>query len=370
MKINTKNYKDIIVIISSFIMGGIFMLFIVRYTPLVQHVIGSSNNYIVKKDETKIYEKGSLSKSVEKIYDAVVVIESYENNSLNGTGTGFIYKVDSKYAYIITNQHVIENTSKPKIIFSNDEYTEAKILGKDEFLDLAVLRVDKKYASLIATIGKSMDMNLGDTIFVVGTPLGYNYRGTVTSGVLSGKDRMVKTTISSTNNNEWIMRVLQFDASINPGNSGGPLLNVNGEVIGVCSLKLVDDEIEGMGFAIPIEYAMSHVDTLEKGKKIEWPVLGIGMINVNDSAGKQNNNISVPKNITEGVIVLNIKEKTGAAKSDLKKGDIIIKVDGKDIKDTAYLRYELYQHQASDTIEITYIRNNKERTTKVKLSSE
>lgn len=369
MKSKEKNYKEFIIITSSFIMGGIFTLLLIRYTPLVSKIIGSNSNYVITKDETKVYEKSSLSKSVEKVYDSVVLIETYENDSLSGSGTGFVYKVDNKYGYILTNEHVIKNDNI-KITFTNDEATTAEILGKDEFLDLAVLRIDKKYVGQIATIGKSEDMMLGDVVFTVGSPLGYNYRGSVTSGVLSGKDRMVKTTVSSSNSNDWIMRVLQFDASINPGNSGGPLLNVNGEVIGVCSLKLIDDNIEGMGFAIPIEYAMSHIDTLENGKKIVWPVLGIGMINVTDKAGVQNNDVSVPKNVKEGVIVLSIKENTGAADSSLKKGDIIIKINDNKVKDTAYLRYELYQHQSGDTIEITYIRNGKEKTTKVTLSSE
>lgn len=370
MKNNLKKYKEPIIIAFSFIIGGLFTFMIIRYTPLVNQIIGSNNNYIITKDETKVYEKTSLAKSVEKVYDAVVVIESYEDESLMGSGTGFVYKVDNKYGYIITNEHVISTCDECKVIFSNDDSTTAKILGKDEFLDLAVLRVDKKYISLVATIGKSENIMLGDTIFTVGSPLGYNYRGSVTSGVLSGKDRMVKTTVSTSNNSDWIMRVLQFDASINPGNSGGPLLNVNGEVIGVCSLKLIDDDIEGMGFAIPIEYAMSHIDSLENGEKIIWPVLGIGMVNVTDRASIQTNSITIPKNVKEGVVVLSVKENTGAAKAGLKKGDIIIKMDDNNIKDTAYLRYELYQHQSGDTIEVTYIRNNKEKTTKIKLSSE
>jgi len=370
MKRIFKSYKDIIIITSSFIVGGIFTFVLIRYTPLVYTIIGSGNNYIITKDETKIYEKSSLAKSVDKVYDAVVVVESYDDDVLKGTGTGFVYKVDNKFGYILTNEHVISKEYDTKIIFSNDENTNGEILGKDEFLDLAVLRVDKKYISKIVEIGKSEDMMLGDTVFTIGSPLGYNYRGTVTSGVLSGKDRMVKTKVSSSSNSDWIMRVLQFDASINPGNSGGPLLNVNGDVIGICSLKLVDDDIEGMGFAIPIEYAMSHVDTLEKGKKIIWPVLGISMINVSDRASVQTNNISIPKGVKEGVIVLSIKDKGGASKSDLKKGDIIIKIDDNKIKDTAYLRYELYQHQSGDVIEITYLRNGKERKTKVELTGE
>ena len=212
-------------------------------------------------------------------------------------------------------------------------------------------------------------MELGDTVFTVGSPLGYDYRGSVTSGVLSGKDRMVSIQVSNSSNNDWVMRVLQLDASINPGNSGGPLLNVNGEVIGICSMKLVDDNIEGMGFAIPIEYAMSHVETLENGKKIKWPLLGISMADVTNTSLLAANNININNKQKEGVVVVDIKEGTAAAKSDLKKGDIVIKINDKKTKDIAHLRYELYQYKAGDTIEITYIRNNHEHKTKVTLGS-
>ena len=369
MKRKNNKLKDVFLIVSSFIIGGIAMLALMRYTPLVESIIGSNTNFYVTKDETKVYEKSSLASSVKKIYDAVVVIQAYNNNKLHGSGTGFVYKVDNKYGYILTNEHVISGASEITATLTTDEEVKIELLGKDEYLDLAVLRIDKSKVSLVANIGSSEDMNLGDVIFTVGSPLGYNYRGSVTSGVLSGKDRMVPISVSTSNNNDWVMRVLQIDASINPGNSGGPLLNANGEVIGVCSLKLVDDDIEGMGFAIPIEYAMSHVDSLEKGKKINWPVLGIGMVNTNDSATLAKNDIKISNNIKEGAVIISIKEGSSAAKSDLKVGDVITKINDAKIKDISYLRYELYQHQSGDTIEITYIRGNKEKTTKVKLTS-
>ena len=163
------------------------------------------------------------------------------------------------------------------------------------------------------------------------------------------------------------MRVLQIDASINPGNSGGPLLNANGEVIGICSLKLVDDEIEGMGFAIPIEYAMSHATSLESGEKIQWPLLGISMTNVTDTTNIDRNGIKVDSSIKEGVVVISVADNTGAKAAGIKSGDIIIKINDNKVKDSAYLRYELYQYQAGDEINITLIRDGKEKVVKVKL---
>lgn len=360
---NKKEKKEFILLLLSFFIGGITMILLIKFTPLSSKILGNT----MIKNNTQVYDKSSLATSVSKIYDAVVVVQAMQDNNLSGTGTGFIYKVDNKYGYLLTNEHVLTESNKINIVMSTDEEIEAELLGKDEYLDLAILRIPKKYVSLVASIGKSEDMNLGDTIFTVGSPLGYDYRGSVTSGVLSGMDRMVTTSTSSSNNNDWVMRVLQIDASINPGNSGGPLLNANGEVIGICTMKLIDDDIEGMGFAIPIEYAMSHVDTLEKGKKIKWPVLGISMINVTDATNLRKNELSVPDEIKEGVVVLNIKKNSSAATSNLKKGDVITEIDGIKIKNTAYLKYELYKHQAGDTIEITYLRNGHQKKTKVKL---
>ena len=361
-----ENTKLIFLIVFSFVIGGVIMFALLKWTPLISEVLGT-NNTVVTRNDTQVYEKNSLAAAVDKVYDAVVMVSSYENDNLVSTGSGFVYKTDDKYGYILTNQHVVRDANKVTVTMSNDTEAEATILGGDEYLDLAVLRIDKSNVTLVANIGDSEDMKLGDTIFTVGTPMGEEYQGTVTSGILSGKDRMVSVSVSNTSSSDWVMRVLQFDASINPGNSGGPLLNVNGEVVGVCSLKLVDDEIEGMGFAIPIEYAMNHIESLEKGKAIEWPVLGVSMVNANDRTGLYRNQINVDRNITEGVVVVQAEKGSGAYDAGLTTGAVITKIDGKEVKDSAFLRYELYQHQAGDTIKITYIRNGKEHTVNVKL---
>ena len=133
-------------------------------------------------------------------------------------------------------------------------------------------------------------------------------------------------------------------------------------------MKLVKEEIEGMGFAIPIEYAMSHVEALEKKEAISWPVLGISMLNVADRASAYRNGISIPENIKSGVLVVGITENTGASNSDLKTGDIIIELNGEKVDNIAYLRYELYKYTPEEIIEVTYIRDNKEYKTKITLS--
>ena len=362
-----ENLKNIFLVVFSVVMGGVIMFALLKWTPLINDVLGNSGGNVVTRNDTQVYEKNSLAAAVDKIYDAVAMVSAYQNDTLISTGSAFVYKTDNNYGYLLTNYHVVEEADSVTLTMSDDTEAEATVLGGDEYLDLAVLRVDKSNVSMVANIGNSEDMNLGDTVFTVGTPMGEEYRGTVTSGILSGKDRMVSVSVSNSNSNDWVMRVLQFDASINPGNSGGPLLNANGEVIGICSLKLVDDEIEGMGFAIPIEYAMNHIESLEKGEEIEWPVLGVSMVNANDTTGLYRNGITIDRNITEGVVVVQAEKGSGAAEAGLTTGDVITAIDGEEVADSAYLRYELYQHQAGDTIKITYIRDGKENTVDVTL---
>ena len=368
-KQESKGFSTFLLMVLSFIVGGIAMIGLIQYTPLLDElgVNTKSSNTVVTKNETQVYEKGSIAPSVEKIYDAVVTVRCYVNDDLGSTGTGFVYKTDKKYGYILTNAHVVNDMEKVTVTFSNDEECDVEVLGKDSYLDLAVLRVDVENVTLVANIGSSEKINIGDTVFTVGAPMGYEYPGSVTSGILSGKDRMIKVSIGNSSVEDWVMRVLQLDASINPGNSGGPLLNINGEVIGICSLKLVDDQIEGMGFAIPIEYAMSHVEQLEKGEKIEWPVIGITMANVGETSTLARNGISISDKIKEGVVIVSTQEDAAAEKGGLKKGDVITKLAGQKVKDIAWLRYELYQHSAGDEIDVTYIRNGKEYTVSVKL---
>lgn len=358
MKLKKQEKKEIIMVISSFLVGGLIMYLIMT----------NITTNIIVKDKTKIYDKSSLSSSVEKVYETTVVVESYNGESLDTTGSGFFYKNDNKYAYILTNEHVLTGTTI-KITNSEDESKDAEILGKDEYLDLAVLRVDKSLSKKVANLGDSDSVKIGDTIFTIGSPIGINYKGTVTSGIISGKNRMVQTSVGENKQGNWLMQVLQMDAPINKGNSGGPLFNVNGDVIGISSLKLTDEEIEGMAFAIPIEYAKNHLEELEKGKQMKWPELGISMTNVSNSGTIMTNEITIPDNVRDGVVILNIKEGSCAEKAKLEKGDIIISMDNNPTKNIAYLKYELFQHKIGDKVEIKYIRNGKEKTTTVELNS-
>lgn len=358
--------------------GGILVL-----TILISFICGAIGGYLIlgnlaETDEPVITlnhsgvvltEEDSISKGVKAVYDAVVVVEGFKNNQLVSTGTGFIYKKTSKKAYIMTNHHVIADVQNVKIILSDNTVLDVEVMGSEVYSDIGVLAVDASKVSHVAVIGDSSKLKVGDTLFTVGSPEGSNYAGTVTKGVLSGKDRLVSVALSSTDQYDYYMKVLQTDAAINPGNSGGPICNINGEVIGVTNMKLVDSTVEGMGFAIPIEDALIYAETLEKGEEVVRPYFGIGMCDVTDTQRLFYSQIMLDDDITEGVVVLEVVEDSAAGKAKLQKGDVIVELAGEKTDTVAQLRYELYKHTPGETVEIKYIRNGKEKTVKVELTA-
>lgn len=318
--------------------------------------------------------ENSIANAVDKVYDATVVIQTYKNGTAISTGTGFIYKQDGSTSYIMTNNHVISGGDSAKAIFSDGTIADTNILGGETYSDIAVLTVSSSKVKQVATIGKTEDIRLGDTVFAVGAPLGDTYSGTVTKGILSGKDRLVAVSFSG-NTSDYYMKVLQTDAALNPGNSGGPLCNVNGEVIGVNSLKLTQEgsstsssySVEGMGFAIPIEDALYYAGIIEKGESVKRPYIGISMLDITDNYYLWQSGITIPKGVKSGVAILEVVNGSPAEKAKLQKGDIIFKINDEEISSVAELRYELYKHSPGTKIKITYNRDGKENTTELTL---
>ncbi len=297
------------------------------------------------KREVTVTDKG-ISEAVDKVYDSVVVVESYYKNKLYSTGTGFVYKTKDDKAYILTNHHVIEQSDEVKVVFTNNNKETVKVLGSDAYSDIAVLSVDKDDIIAIAELGSSEELKVGDTAFAVGAPLDSStYAWTVTRGVISGKNRVVET--SST-----IMEVLQTDTAINSGNSGGPLCNSNGEVIGITNMKLASSSIEGMGFAIPIETAIEHAETLMEGKDIERPYIGVEIGEGRESYYSENTFVYINK----------VEKDSPAAKAGLKAGDIILKVEDVEVSTIVYFQHELYKYEIGETIKITVDRDGEEKT--------
>lgn len=351
----------IVTIILSMFVGIAGTIATIHFFPLSKEV----KEKTVKS--VSITETNSIKEAVSKIYNAVVVIESYQNGRQTGSGSGFVYKKDDKQGYVITNHHVIEDATEVKVVNMDGQTIDAKVLGSDEYADIAVLSMNADGVMAVAEIGVSSELELGDTLFTVGTPVDNAYRGTVTKGILSGKERTVSVS-SNSGNGSYVMSVLQTDAAINPGNSGGPLVNINGEVIGVNSLKLVEDEIEGMGFAIPIELVMVSVEKLEKGEKIERPVVGVSLLDVSNTYALYMNRINLDKNITYGAVIVNVEPNSVAEKGGLKAGDVVTEINGEKIEDVAHFRYNLYKYNIGDKIKVTYNRDGKKGEATLTLS--
>ncbi|MEG0408194.1 MAG: trypsin-like peptidase domain-containing protein, partial [Bacilli bacterium] len=337
-------------VIAALFAGIIITICVYKFVPT-----NNLNNKIVKSNVT-IKDETSISESIKKVNDAVVYIETSDAKGVSGSGTGFFYKKNDKKAYIITNNHVVEGSAKVTVTVVSGKSYDAKILGTDMYADIAVLEVDQEACTIVAEIGENANTDIGDTIFAVGSPLGIEYMNSVTKGIISGKDRTVEVSLT---NGEFLMEVIQTDAAINPGNSGGPLCNVEGKVIGVNSLKLVEEKIEGMGFAIPIEYVMTIVNALETGKETPKPLVGVEMLSVGDTWQLYKNGITIDPTIEFGVVLVNVEKGKPADDASLQKGDVIIEFAGKEVKSMGYFRFLLYKQNVGDTVKIKYYRDGK-----------
>lgn len=358
MKSNKIGY--IVVSILSITLGCLIMYGVMYLFP----------NTVVKtvteeKKTVNVVDEG-ISEGIENIYNSVVVIETYKNNKIVSTGSGFAFKEDKNVVYIMTNNHVVENGDKIVLTLSNDEEVEAKLVGKDAYSDIAVLKIDKNSNLKVANLSSAEKIKVGDTVFAIGAPLGKQFKSTVTRGILSGKDRLVETT---NNNDSLLMNVMQTDASINPGNSGGPLCDASGNVIGVTSLKIVESSVEGIGFAIQIDDALNYANSLIENGKIVRGYVGIRMLNASETFQLMRNGITIDKSITDGVVIVEVINNSPASKAGLKEGDVIVKVGNKNVKNISEFRYYLYKHNVGEEVTISIYRNGKIENVKIKIQA-
>ena len=310
---------------------------------------------VVKNITTSELIEDSISGSVEKVYNSTVMVLTSLDGKTVSTGTGFVYKINGNKTYIITNNHVIADGNTVQIEFNNsDKKIDATIIGGDKYADIAVLTIPTKSDYEVVEIGNNEDLKLGDTIFTIGTPTGAN-----TKGILSGKDRMIDVSVTTSAAADYYMKVIQIDAAVNPGNSGGPLCDVSGKIIGVISLKIVEDRVEGMGFAIPIEDALKYANIIETGGSITRPYLGVSMLDLNQDYYLWQNRITIPEDVEDGVAIVSVENGSPADKAGLKKGDIIFELAGEHTGSIAKFKYELYKHEVGEKVEVRLYRNGK-----------
>ena len=335
--------------------------------------------------QTAVKNENSTTKAVDKVKDAVVSIITYSANSQNSLfgygesdtdtnteqvssqGSGVIYKKDGEYAYIVTNTHVINGANKVDIRLADGTKVPGEIVGTDTYSDIAVVKISSEKVSAVAEFGDSSQLTVGETAIAIGSPLGSEYANTVTQGIVSSLNRTVS--LKSEDGQAISTKAIQTDTAINPGNSGGPLINIQGQVIGITSSKIATNggtSVEGLGFAIPSNDAIKIIEQLEKNGKVTRPALGIQMVNLSNLSTTDLQKLKLPNNITSGVAVRSIQPNM-PANGHLEKYDVITKVDGNPIASATELQNALYSHSVGDEITITYYRNGKEETTTIKL---
>ncbi|MDG3214000.1 trypsin-like peptidase domain-containing protein [Streptococcus suis] len=333
----------------------------------------------------------STTKAVEKVQDAVVSVINYQTQSSDslssifgniessdelavaGEGSGVIYKKDGDTAYIVTNNHVISGAEKIDILLASGEKLSGELVGADTYSDIAVIKIAADKVTTIAEFANSDTIKVGETAIAIGSPLGSVYANTVTQGIISSLSR---TVTSQTEDGQTIStNAIQTDAAINPGNSGGPLINIQGQVIGINSSKITSSSvsssgvaIEGMGFAIPSNDVVQIINQLETNGKVTRPALGVQMVNLTDLSTSQLEKAGLANtDLTSGVLIVSTQPGL-PADGKFEPYDVIIEIDGETIENKSDLQSELYKHQIGDTITVTYYRNNKKMTVDIKLT--
>ena len=298
---------------------------------------------------TKLYEECAPSCCTIKV----------SGNDFSAIGSGFVY--DGENGYVVTNHHVIENANKISVKFYNGEEYSAKLINSDSVTDLAVLKINAEGLKALE-LGDSSVKKIGENVVAIGSPYSESLSGSMTCGIISG----VARTIDIHNESGKViktMTLIQTDCSINPGNSGGPLIDMAGNVIGITSLKLVDEQFEGIGFAIPITEGAKIINKLISGEDIgdsgfasASPRIGVTIIEVDE--GLSSLRVRPKCEYPESVIVMSVEATSSAYSSGLRQYDLITNFDGTEIKNSDDLAEALGKHKAGDTVTVTIFRFN------------
>ena len=382
LKTSSKKWGQLLVVILISFFSGILGTFTTLQLSQKQNS-GTTTTTTVSKAAVK--NENSTTQAVDKVKDAVVSVITYSSNSQNSLitsdetdtdtnseqvfseGSGVIYKKEGDTAYIVTNTHVINGAKKVDIRLADGTKVPGEIVGSDTYSDIAVVKIAADKVTTVAEFGDSNQLTVGETAIAIGSPLGSEYANTVTQGIVSSLNRNVS--LKSEDGQAISTNAIQTDTAINPGNSGGPLINIQGQVIGITSSKIASNggtSVEGLGFAIPANDVINIIKQLEKDGKVTRPALGIHMVNLSNLNTTDLQKLKLPGNVTSGVAVRSV-QKNMPANGHLQQYDVITKIDDKAISSTTELQSALYSHSIGDEMTVTYYRNGKEETTKIKL---
>ncbi|MGK8362859.1 S1C family serine protease [Streptococcus oralis] len=384
-KFYKKGVKVLVIILIGFLSGALGSFVTLQLYQKQGNQATNNNSGTVT--QTSYKNENSTTQAVNKVKDAVVSIITYsssssrqssvfnaddtnsdsDNQQIASEGSGVIYKKDDKDAYLVTNTHVINGASKVDIRLADGTKVPGEIVGSDTFSDIAVVKISSEKVTTVAEFGDSSQLSVGETAIAIGSPLGSEYANTVTQGIISSLNRNVS--LKSEDGQAISTKAIQTDTAINPGNSGGPLVNIQGQVIGITSSKIASNggtSVEGLGFAIPSNDAQNIIKQLESDGKVTRPALGIQMVNLSNVGASDLRKLNIPSGLTSGVVVRSVQNNM-PANGHLQKYDVITKVDDKEIASSTDLQHALYNHAIGDTIKVTYYRNGKEETTSIKL---
>ena len=382
LKTSSKKLGQLLVVILISFFSGVLGTFTTLQLSQKQNS-GTTTTTTVSK--TAVKNENSTTQAVDKVKDAVVSVITYSSNSQNSLlgsdetdtdtnaeqvyseGSGVIYKKEGDTAYLVTNTHVINGAKKVDIRLADGTKVPGEIVGSDTYSDIAVVKIAADKVTTVAEFGDSGQLTVGETAIAIGSPLGSEYANTVTQGIVSSLNRNVS--LKSEDGQAISTNAIQTDTAINPGNSGGPLINIQGQVIGITSSKIASNggtSVEGLGFAIPANDVINIIKQLEKDGKVTRPALGIHMVNLSNLSTTDLQKLKLPGNVTSGVAVRSV-QKNMPANGHLQQYDVITKIDDKAISSTTELQSALYSHSIGDSMTVTYYRDGKEETTTIKL---
>ncbi len=360
-----KLFKIIVVVllVASIACNG-FLLYKVFNTPTI-----TGNNSNAKVENVNYDVKSDLTQVIEDAKKSSVGIAVYQNSKLAGSGSGVVYKSDGKTVYVITNHHVIDGAQSIEVIFSNGKSVKAELLGSDQYGDIAALKMTVDFEVSVFKTGDSELLDAGEVVMAVGSPLGIEYAGTVTQGIVSAAKRTVSVDLNNDGKEDWDMNLIQTDAAINPGNSGGALVNAVGELVGITSMKFASEAVEGMGFALPINDAIKSVEEIISTGKVTRPNLGISGLSLDGYSSYELYMYRIQTNLNKGIYVADVQSGSAAGKAGIQIGDVITKFDGNEIESYKDFLTKLYAKKPGDNVKLTINRNGSTSSVSVTLGS-
>ncbi|GIO20191.1 putative serine protease YyxA [Oceanobacillus oncorhynchi subsp. incaldanensis] len=338
----------------------------------------ADSNGVLEDQPMQVDVSTQLTEIIEQVTPAVVGITNIQQNVSwgaeadgieAGTGSGVIYKVEDGETYIVTNHHVIEDADSVEVILHDETHMEAEIIGSDLFTDLAVLKMDNENEDTPMEIGTSESLKVGEPAIAIGNPLGAYLSSTVTQGVISGMERTIPMDFNFDGQPDWQAEVIQTDAAINPGNSGGALINLYGQLIGINSMKINEEAVEGIGFAIPIDSAIPVIQELEENGEVVRPFLGVEIYSIEELPQYEwRNTLQLPVEVEGGVYVWSVENLSPADEAGIQQYDVIVALDGVPVHNTIDLRKILYEEkEVGEVVTIDYYRDGELMQTELEL---